>query len=240
MHLLENIENYSDMQSRSILLSPSGSYATEVVERVLVEKDAGDLTAKRLVIICLTGMPGAGKSTVAGSLKEKGFLVITMGDVIREEAMRLKLELNDTNLGKLMVQLREQFGPGAVAELVVKKIDSMLMMKRNGDNAFLVVDGIRSIAEVTVLNRVGQVRLLAIHASSNVRFVHLMERGRTDAPLAQSDFMERERRELDVGISEVIALADEVISNNRLTISQLRANAFEVVMKWINISKLNS
>jgi len=136
--------------------------------------------------------------------------------------------------------LREQFGPGAVAELVVKKIDSMLMMKRNGDNAVLVVDGIRSIAEVTVLNRVGQVRLLAIHASSNVRFVHLMERGRTDAPLAQSDFMERERRELDVGISEVIALADEVISNNRLTISQLRANAFEVVMKWINISKLNS
>jgi dephospho-CoA kinase len=185
-------------------------------------------------------MPGAGKSTVASSLKEKGFLVITMGDVIREEAMRLKLELNDTNLGKLMVQLREQFGPGAVAELVVKKIDSMLMMKRNGDNAVLVVDGIRSIAEVTVLNRVGQVRLLAIHASSNVRFVHLMERGRTDAPLAQSDFMERERRELDVGISEVIALADEVISNNRLTISQLRANAFEVVMKWINISKLNS
>lgn len=206
----------------------------------MVEKAAGDLTAKRLVIICLTGMPGAGKSTVASSLKEKGFRVITMGDVIREEAMRLKLDLNNTNLGKLMVQLREEFGPGAVAELVVKKIDSTLMSERNGDNDVLIVDGIRSIAEVTVLTRVGQVRLLAIHASSHVRFVHLKERGRTDAPLAQSDFMERERRELDVGISEVIALADEVISNNRLTISQLKANAFEIVMKWINSSKLNS
>jgi len=206
----------------------------------LVEKAAADFTAKRLVIICLTGMPGAGKSTVASSLKEKGFRVITMGDVIREEAMRLKLDLNDTNLGKLMVQLREEFGPGAVAELVVKKIDSTLMSKRNGDNAVLIVDGIRSIAEVTVLNRVGQVRLLAIHASSQVRFVHLKDRGRTDAPLAQSDFMVRERRELDVGISEVIALADEVISNNRPTISQLKANAFEIVMKWINSSKLNS
>lgn len=206
----------------------------------MVEKAAADFTAKRLVIICLTGMPGAGKSTVASSLKEKGFRVITMGDVIREEAMRLKLDLSDTNLGKLMVQLREEFGPGAVAELVVKKIDSTLMSKRNRDNAVLIVDGIRSIAEVTVLNRVGQVRLLAIHASSHVRFVHLKERGRTDAPLAQSDFMERERRELDVGISEVIALADEVISNNRLTISQLKANAFEIVMKWINSSKLNS
>jgi dephospho-CoA kinase len=206
----------------------------------LIEKDADQLTANRRVIICLTGMPGAGKSTVASSLKEKGFLVITMGDVIREEAMRLKLDLNDTNLGKLMVQLREQFGPGAVAELVVKKIDSTLMRNGNGDNAVLIVDGIRSIAEVTVLNRVGQVRLLAIHASSNVRFVHLKERGRSDAPLARSDFMERERRELDVGISEVIALADEVISNNRLTINQLKTNAIEVIMKWINSSKLNS
>jgi hypothetical protein len=52
--------------------------------------------------------------------------------------------------------------------------------------------------------------------------------------------MERERRELDVGISEVIALADEVISNNRLTINQLKTNAIEVIMKWINSSKLNS
>lgn len=206
----------------------------------MVEKAAGDSIAKRLVIICLTGMPGAGKSTVASSLKEKGFLVITMGDVIREEAIRLNLDLNDTNLGRLMVQLREEFGPGAVAELVVKKIDSTLMSNRNGGNTVLIVDGIRSIAEVTVLNRVGQVRLLAIHASSRVRFIHLKERRRTDAPLAQSDFMERERRELDVGISEVIALADEVISNNRLTISELKANAVEIVMKWVNSLKLDS
>lgn len=204
----------------------------------MVEKAAGDSTTKKLVVICLTGMPGAGKSTVANSLKEKGFLVITMGDVIRDEAKRLKLDLNDTNLGKLMVQLRKEFGPGAVAELIIKKIDPMSVSTRNP--VVLVVDGIRSIAEVDLLNRVGHVRLLAIHASSHIRFVHLKERRRTDAPLAQSDFMERERRELDVGISEVIALADEVISNNRLTLGQLKATALEIVMKWINSLKLNS
>ena len=38
------------------------------------------------LIVCLTGMPGAGKSTVADSLKKKGFLVITIGDIVREEA----------------------------------------------------------------------------------------------------------------------------------------------------------
>ena len=51
---------------------------------------------KRL-IICLTGMPGAGKSTVANSLKEKGFLVITMGDIVREEARQRNLEMTDDN-----------------------------------------------------------------------------------------------------------------------------------------------
>ena len=206
----------------------------------MVENGLGDSISRKLIIICLTGMPGAGKSTVASSLKEKGFRVITMGDLIREEAIRLKLDLNDTNLGKLMVQLREEFGPGAVAELVVKKIHSTLTSSQQEDNAILIVDGIRSVAEVTVLKRVGQVRLLAIHASSHVRFVHLKERGRTDAPLSQSDFMERERRELDVGISEVIALADEVVSNNKLTIEQLKVNAFEITMKWINSLKLNT
>lgn len=200
----------------------------------MVEKTTGDSTIKKLIVICLTGMPGAGKSTVADSLKDKGFLVITMGDVIREEALRLKLDLNDTNLGKLMVKLREEFGPGAVAELVIRKIDPILVSSDNRHTSVLIVDGIRSIAEVCVLKCVGHVRILAIHASTDIRFVHLKERRRTDAPLAQSDFMERERRELDVGISEVIALADEVIANNRLTISQLEAAAFEIVAKWIN------
>ena len=206
----------------------------------MMKKAIGNSTAKLPIIICLTGMPGAGKSTVASSLKEKGFFVITMGDVIREEAMRLKLDPNDVNLGKLMVQLRKESGPGAVAELVVKRINSLLNSKFNVDYPVLIVDGIRSTPEVAVLNRVGQVRLLAIHAASHVRFIHLKERGRMDAPLAQRDFMDRERRELDVGISEVIALADEVISNNRLTINQLKANAFEIVMKWINSSKPKS
>src|SRR5437660_1520692 len=35
---------------------------------------------KTKFIVCLTGMPGSGKSTVAESLKKKGFSVIAMGD----------------------------------------------------------------------------------------------------------------------------------------------------------------
>ncbi|MEK6944050.1 MAG: AAA family ATPase, partial [Thermoproteota archaeon] len=53
------------------------------------------------LIVCLTGMPGAGKSTIANGLKSKGFDVINMGDAVRAEAKKRNLEPTGGNLGKL-------------------------------------------------------------------------------------------------------------------------------------------
>ncbi len=170
---------------------------------------------KRL-IICLTGMPGAGKSSVASFLKEKGFEVVTMGDVVREEAKRQGLEPTDINLGNMMLKLRQDLGPGAIGYIVLQKL------ARDGGHSNVVIDGIRSIAEVEVLKKVGEVRLLAIHASQDTRFKHLKERGRADAPSDDTEFAGRDKRELSVGVSEAIALANEMISNNDLTLEQLR------------------
>ena len=67
-------------------------------------------------------MPGAGKSTIAAGLKEKGFEVFNMGDTVRAEAKRRNLEPTGKNLGKLMLELREKNGPGVVAELTQPNI----------------------------------------------------------------------------------------------------------------------
>jgi dephospho-CoA kinase len=186
--------------------------------------------SKRL-IVCLTGMPGAGKSSVACFLKEKGFTVVTMGDVIREEAKRQGLEPTDVNLGKMMLKLRQDLGPGAVGQIVLQKL------ARDGNNNnssnVVVVDGIRSVAEVEVLKKVGHVRLLAIHASQDTRFKHLRERGRADAPSDSDEFSGRDKRELSVGVSEAIALANEMISNNDLTLEQLKLQAYSIVKEWL-------
>lgn len=182
--------------------------------------------AKRL-FVCLTGMPGAGKSTVASFLKEKGFATVTMGDGVREEAKRQGLEPTDANLGKMMLKLREDLGQGAVAHLVLKKLE------RDGTTGNVVIDGIRSIPEVEVLKKVGHVKLLAIHASQDTRFKHLTERGRSDAPTNSDEFAGRDKRELSVGISEAIALADETISNNGLTIKELQELAYSIVRGWL-------
>ena len=179
------------------------------------------------LIVCLTGMPGAGKSTVASILKVKGFSSITMGDAVREEAKLRGLEPTDANLGKLMLKLREDLGQGAVAHLVLKKLE------RDGADSNIVIDGVRSIDEVEVLRRVGHVRLLAIHASQDTRFKHLKGRGRSDAPSNSKEFAGRDKRELSVGISEAIALADETLSNNELTLEQLKKRACEIVDEWL-------
>jgi dephospho-CoA kinase len=172
-------------------------------------------------------MPGAGKSTVASYLKEKGFSVITMGDAVREEAKRQKLEPTDANLGSMMLKLRQDLGPGAVAHLILNKL------QRDGNKNNLVIDGIRSIPEVEVLKKIGEVRLLAIHASQDTRFKHLTERGRSDAPTNQDEFSGRDKRELSVGISEAIALADETLSNNEITIDELKEKAYGIVKMWL-------
>lgn len=187
------------------------------------------------LIVCLTGMPGAGKSSIAQSLKEKGFLVITMGDVVREEAYRQNMRPTSTNLGNLMLELRKEMGSAAIAHLIIRKIekeyneDNESMISRN-----IVIDGIRSIHEVEALRAIGNVKLLSVHASINTRFKHLKQRGRSDAPLHKEDFDVRDKRELTLGISEAIALSDESLSNNNLTIDELKQKAYEIIHRWIS------
>ena len=177
------------------------------------------------LIVCLTGMPGAGKTTIAESLRSKGFDKITMGDAVRAEATRRKIEPTGENLGKLMLELREKNGPGAVAELIKNDIV-------NSKSDVVLVAGLRSLAEVDVLKKIGNVKVLAIHASGDTRFGFLTRRDRSDAPSDRNDFAKRDSREIGVGMSESIALADETISNNNLTIEQLINTAYNVIKGW--------
>ncbi len=193
----------------------SGSFIEQNVDFVNVPK----------LIVCLTGMPGAGKTTIADALKSKGFDKITMGDAVRAEAARRKIEPTGENLGKLMLELREKNGPGAVAELIK---DDILKSKSN----VILVDGLRSLAEVNVLKKIGTVKILAIHASGDRRYTFLTEQGRSDAPSDREDFTKRDSREIGVGMSESIALADETISNNNLTIEQLVNTAYQIIQGW--------
>jgi dephospho-CoA kinase len=189
-----------------------------------------------ILIVALTGMPGAGKTTVANYLAQKGIPLLIMGDVVREAAQNEALEPTSGNLAKLTIRLREKNGPEAIAHLIANKIKTM----KNEDKEFavVIVDGIRSMAEIEVLKRVGQVKLLAIHGSILTRYSHIRERARSDVPSNINEFDKRDRVEMEVGISDAIALADETISNNDISISELCELSLHTVQKWIEENKI--
>jgi dephospho-CoA kinase len=181
-----------------------------------------------MLIVAITGMPGAGKSSAAKALEVHGFKrIVVMGDVIREEARRRGLEPDERNTGKMMLELREKFGPGAVAEVCLRSLKDVR-------EEVVVVDGIRSFAEVEVFAREGTVKLLAIAASRDRRFKLLTERGRSDAPASRTGFDERDERELSVGVGNAVALADESLSNERATLEELGNRAVELVEWWVS------
>ena len=193
---------------------------------------------KDTLIVGLTGMPGAGKTTVANYLSEKDIPLLIMGDVVREVAENDGLEPTSDNLAKLMLRLRKRNGPEAVAHLIVNKIK--LMKKEDNQLSVVIVDGIRSMAEVQVLRRIGSVKLLAIHGSTLTRYTHVRERGRSDVPSNIVEFDKRDKIEMDVGISNAIALADDTISNNDISISKLCQRSFITIQKWIQESRNRS
>ena len=172
-------------------------------------------------------MPGSGKSSIISALKASGLEALNLGDGVRAEAKRRNLEPTGDNLGKLMLELREKNGPGAIAELLTEPI-------KNSKAKVIVIDGVRSTAEIEVLKNVGSVKLLSIDASTDTRYKFLSTRGRSDDPTTREKFEERDKRELSVGIGKSIAMADETISNNNLTLDELIEHAYKVIEKWID------
>ena len=188
-----------------------------------------------ILIVALTGMPGAGKTTVANYLAQKGIPLLIMGDVVREAAQNDGLEPTSDNLSKLMLRLREKNGPEAIAYLVANKIKTM--KRENKEFGVVLVDGVRSMAEIHVLRSVGNVKLLAIHGSTLTRYSHIRERARSDVPSNIGEFDKRDKVEMGVGISDAIALADETISNNDISISELCDLSLRIIQKWMDENK---
>ncbi len=157
-------------------------------------------------VIAVTGMPGAGKSIVSEVARETGYHVYSMGDVVRDEANRLGIECTPTNLGLLALELRKKNGPVIIARILVDR------MKKDHVSVVLV-EGIRSMEEVHELRKDFKVQILAVECPKNVRYLRLKARGRSDDPRNMAEFNERDERELNFGISEVIDSADWCITN---------------------------
>ncbi|MCX8176447.1 MAG: AAA family ATPase [Candidatus Bathyarchaeota archaeon] len=154
------------------------------------------------------GLPGAGKTTFTKIAKEKGFFPIVMGDFVRKEAKKRGLPLNSESLGWLMFKLREEMGNDFLAKLTVEAI-------KKTENPLIIVDGIRTPSEVELFReKLKNFKLIVIHASRENRFKRITKRKRSDDTKSWEKFMEREKREIMVGLEDAMMLADLSIQNN--------------------------
>jgi dephospho-CoA kinase len=160
----------------------------------------------KLSVIAIVGMPGAGKSLVSAVAQSHQLPVLVCGDVIREETERRGLEPTRSNMAEVMLAIRRKEGPTVVAERLIPKIESSA-------SPVVVVEGVRSMAEVRALRKHHSVAVLSVHASPRTRYERLKARGRSDDPKSWEEFSERDLRELGVGIGDVIALADGMLVN---------------------------
>ena len=76
-------------------------------------------------VIAISGMPGAGKGVAAEAAKQLGLHVLVLGDVIREETERRGLDPTPKNVGNVMLQMRAEGGPAAVAKRLLPKIQAI-------------------------------------------------------------------------------------------------------------------
>lgn len=171
-------------------------------------------------------MPGAGKSELAAAFHEIGVPVIIMGDVIREETKNRGLEPNPENTRKVMLELRELYGPGAVAKHCLDTLQEL-------SSSTVVIEGCRSIAEIDVFDDYAEdLKIVCVHSSPKNRYSRLRQRNRTDAPQSWETFKERDLREISVGLGGVIALSDIMLINEE-SLNDLRKASKELAKKLI-------
>ncbi len=154
----------------------------------------------------ISGMPGSGKSLVSQRASEKGAIIVSMGDIIREESKKRGESSKET-----AKNLRKEFGEYIVSELTIKKIKKL---QEEGIESPIAVEGIRSHHEVEMFKEnFDNFIILSIFANPDLRFHRLLNRMREDDSTDYKEFQKRDMTELDFGLGHVISLSDKLIIN---------------------------
>ena len=176
-------------------------------------------------MIAISGMPGSGKGSFIHFLQEQGIPVVRMGDMVREELARKGLDPVPGTVGKLANAMREKQGPAIWARRTLEAMDNLPneawnALKKGGqkdrrEHLPIIIDGLRSMAELDLFrSRLPGFFLLSVHCSPKLRWQRMRLRGRSDDFQEEAQFLQRDQRELNWGIGEVIAMSDEIITNN--------------------------
>ncbi len=160
-----------------------------------------------MVVIALVGLPGSGKSIVAGMLEKRGFTRIRFGDVTDAEMKKRGLPAGEESEKLVREDLRKEIGMHAYAFLNLERIK-----KAKGD---VVIDGLRSLEEYEYLKEeLPDLVIIAVYAPQDVRYKRMAER--TVRPRSPEEAKQRDIDEVqNLNVLGPIGLADHTLVNNK-------------------------
>lgn len=172
------------------------------------------------MILCITGMPGSGKTTAAAVLKHKGFKVLEMSDFARSLMRKKHMAINVKSLAEFINELKKTSGMDILAKLTAEEVSR---------NKNTVINGVRNMSEIRYLRkRFGtDLLIIAIIAPPKKRYDRLVERG-SRSPKNYKDFLWREKDERFKGTGKVVESADIMIANVG-TKAELKSDAERVI-----------
>lgn len=160
--------------------------------------------------LALVGMPGAGKSTCATHLSERGLPQFRFGSIVTSEVVRRGLALTATNERLVREEFRANEGMDAIARRAMPFIRNLFK-----DHPTVVIDGLYSFSEYTMLQRELNATLIVIAIVSDraVRYARLSRR--PERPLTPAEAQTRDIAEIEkLEKGGPIAIADYTLLNN--------------------------
>ena len=172
------------------------------------------------MIYGVTGLPLAGKTTVAELIEKQGYELVDMGDVVRQEMEDQGVPTEKT--GEFVNNQREENGMDAIAQLTVPYIEEA--------SEKAVITGMRGLKEMERFEEEldEEVEMIAVWACKKVRKRRKEERMR-DEDVKGDSFDKRDRRELENGVGKLSMLSDHMIINEGLEIEELEEEVNEIV-----------
>lgn len=133
---------------------------------------------------------GSGKGEIVKSLVKRGFAVLSLSDMVREEATKRKMEHSRENLQRMGNELRAAHGAGVLG---MKISEAILQNPKD-----TVIDGIRHPEEYRSLRRLPGFQMIGTTANPDLLVRRMLERRREGA-LTEAEIRSRLEKERGVG-----------------------------------------
>lgn len=161
-------------------------------------------------ILGLTGPIASGKGTVRKYVENKyGGKYFRFSSIIRDILIRIGQETSRSNMAKVSVALRNEFGQNILSKVIAEDI-------KKADNDIIVLDGIRRISDIEYLKDLPGFILVKIDADPKIRYERMVRRNENagDREKTFEQFMKDHENGADNELPTVMAKATKFLDGN--------------------------